>query len=179
MNFDQNYFYYLRDTFTMDLTAKSVDVKLRIAFRDADNNVIESLSQNTFHVEVRGTNEESACKTAKLNFVAGAENISLSFDGVADEQMKDLEIRNAFKVEMIGGDETCGIEYKLYTQDPTNQEWYSWNVMNERFLALTGSYINSWAYLSLDDYSTTGSEVKFGAAFSQSDVAILRSYYVD
>ena len=158
----------------MDLEAQSVDVTLRIAFRDADNNVLEDLSQDTFDVEVVGSGKESTCKTAKLNFIAGAEDLSLSFDGVADEQVKDLEIRNAFKVEMIGGDASCSIEYKLYTQDPTDQEWYSWEVMGERFLTLTGSYINSFAYVNLDNYSSTVAEVKFGAAFSQTDVALLR-----
>jgi hypothetical protein len=39
---------------------------MRVAFRDADDNVIESLSASTFEVEVVGSGKESLCKEAKL-----------------------------------------------------------------------------------------------------------------
>jgi hypothetical protein len=132
---------------------------MRISFKDADNNVISTLSDSSFTVEIIGSGQESPCKTASLRLISGAENLSLNFDNIVaglDEGVKDLTMRNAFKVEMIGGDETCVIEYKLYTKDPTNGKWYSWEIMQERLFNSIGSYLNSWAYVNMD-YTSTNS----------------------
>jgi hypothetical protein len=175
VNFDQNYFYKLQSEYGDDLTAKNVHITMRVAFRDVDDNVIEALSTSTFSVEIVGSGKDSLCKAAKLEVISGAKDISLSF---SDTEIKEIELDNVFKVQMIDGDAAnCLIEYNLYTQSPSDDKWYSLDAMFQKLLTQTGSYVNIWAFIEQNYLSDGTPELNFRAQFTATDVENIREFY--
>jgi hypothetical protein len=79
---------------------------------------------------------------------------------------------------MIGGDaDDCHIEYRLYTQSPSDDLWYSLDDMIQQLLDQTGTYVNIWGHIDTFMLSDGTPELNFYASFTQTDVELIREFY--
>jgi hypothetical protein len=123
INFDINFF---RDTIQYNLANESneLDVPLRIAYRDADGDVIDVGATNEFTLHVTAdVGDQPDCSDATLERSSFGLDQYLYFDSTSF-QVKDIHINQGLSARLVNGDSTmCYPKYALYIWEPQGGAW--------------------------------------------------------
>jgi hypothetical protein len=158
-------------------TENEFKIDMRIAFRDGNDDVIDlGGSSNEFKLNVKGTGETSSCEDAmaQLDSAAYVEK-DLLFKST--EYIKDVYVKQAMKVQVIGNNTECRPQFKLSVWEPSSDplvegKWVSWTKMKQ--------WIQTQANISLQSKVTFNVDTaELSATFSKEEVEDFRDFLVD
>jgi hypothetical protein len=112
--------------------ADPTNIQLRLAFRDGDDNVIQTNAQqyltSKFSIRIEAGTGETGCENSEAVFVSGAtdKTVSLAAASAGEYLFKHVDIQRPLEVEFINFHGSCRSTPRYIVEAKLNNQWKEW-----------------------------------------------------